>query len=294
MEWRQLVYFEKVARRQHVTQAAEELHIAQSAISRQIHLLETELNVRLFVQKGRNLQLTPAGALFLKRVETILADLDRAVQEVKNLSDPHAGEIRIGFPHSLGVHMVPFIVSKFRRDHPHARFRLHQGTYMSLIRDVEEGIVDLALISPIPDGQANVTGEVLLIEELFAVLPPNHPLASEKQLALEQLRHEPFVLFSEGYSLRAIVWNACQEAGFAPKISFEGEETDTIRGLVAAGLGVSLLPEMALKSASDLQPVCVPLSGERLTRSIGVIHHRKALLPAITETFRQFLMNEFR
>jgi LysR family transcriptional activator of glutamate synthase operon len=292
MELRQLIYFERVARRQHVTQAAEELHIAQSAISRQIHLLESELQVRLFVQKGRNLQLTVAGQLFLKRVESILAELEHAVQEVRNLSDPESGEVRIGFPHSLGVHLVPLMVSRFRVHHPQARFRLLQGSYTSLIRDVEEGIVDLALISPMPEGLEQVTGDLLLSEELFVVLPPNHPLANESGLTLDRLRHEPFVLFSEGYSLRTIVWDACLRAGFTPRISFEGEETDTIRGLVAAGLGVSLLPEMALHTTGDLRPACVPLTGDRVTRSIGVIRQTKSILPAITETFRKFLMEQ--
>ncbi|GIQ63071.1 hypothetical protein PACILC2_16390 [Paenibacillus cisolokensis] len=91
MELRQLYYFVKVARKEHVTQAAEELHVAQSAVSRQIHQLEEELGARLFIQKGRNLQLTPAGQLFLKRVEEILADLERAVLEVQEFLDPEKG-----------------------------------------------------------------------------------------------------------------------------------------------------------------------------------------------------------
>lgn len=117
MELRQLQYFVCVARKQHVTQASEELRIAQSAVSRQIHQLEADLGVQLFMQHGRNLQLTPVGKLFLSRVEAVLADLERAVHEVHEFMDPELGEIRIGFPHSLGVNMVPSIVSEFRKQH---------------------------------------------------------------------------------------------------------------------------------------------------------------------------------
>ncbi len=294
MELRQLNYFIRVARRQHVTKAAEELHVAQSAVSRQIHLLENELGIALFIQKGRNLQLTPEGSLFLKRAESIVLELERAVQEIKDMAEPESGYIRIGFPHSFGVHMVPSVVSKFRKFYPNAKFRLHQGTYASLLNDVQEGTVDLALISPIPEPSEQITGDLLKNEELFVVLPPNHRFANERELALHQLKDESFVLFSEGYSLRPIVWEACLNAGFVPDISFEGEETDTIRGLVAAGMGVSLLPEMALQTTSELQPVRIPIVGKKVTRSIGVIYNRKVKLPTLAETFRNFILNELK
>lgn len=113
MELRQLQYFLKVAQKEHVTRAAEELHVAQSAVSRQIHQLEQELGVDLFMQKGRNLQLTPVGQLFCKRVESVLKELERSVAEVHEFLDPELGEIRIGFPHSLGTHLIPSIVAEF-------------------------------------------------------------------------------------------------------------------------------------------------------------------------------------
>src|SRR5690606_38471104 len=100
VELRQLIYFVNVAKKQHVTHAAEEMHIAQSAVSRQIRLLEQELGVDLFVPVGRNVQLTPAGKLFYARVERILSELEKALQDIRELIDPETGEIRLGFPHS--------------------------------------------------------------------------------------------------------------------------------------------------------------------------------------------------
>ncbi|TBL81311.1 LysR family transcriptional regulator [Paenibacillus thalictri] len=290
MELRQLQYFAKVAKKQHVTQASEELHIAQSAVSRQIHQLEEELGVQLFVQKGRKLQLTPVGKLFLNRVEEILASLDRAVNEVHEFMDPEAGEIRVGFPHSLGIYFLPTVVAHFRKSHPGVKFRLRQGTFNSLIRDVMKGEIDLAFISPFPEKHDHVTGELLLQEELYAILPVGHPLAQLESIKLNQLKDEPFVMFSDEYSLRTIVLDACSSAGFTPKIDFEGEETDTIRGLVAAGMGVSLLPEMALTEISQLHPARVRVVEPQVTRSVGLIHRSGEKLPLVAEVFQRFLL----
>ena len=295
MELRQLQYFVKVARKMHVTQAAEELHVAQSAVSRQIHQLESELGVQLFVQKGRKLQLTPVGRLFLSRVEEILNSLERAVIEVHEFLDPEAGEIRLAFPHSIGVNIVPSMAAAFRKNHPNVKFRLKQGKFNSLINMVADGEVDLAMISPFPENHDLVAGEILMNEELFAILPPNHPLAGRNSLRLEELRNEPFVLFSEGYSLRTIVMDACMKAGFQPKVAFEGDETDTIRGLVAAGMGVSLLPEMALRFVSPpLLPVQVPLEEPKVTRTIGLIRRKDEKLPLVANIFRTFVIEYFQ
>jgi LysR family transcriptional activator of glutamate synthase operon len=292
MELRQLYYFVKVANREHVTRAAEELHVAQSAVSRQIHLLEEELGVKLFIPKGRNLQLTHAGKLFLKRAEAIIADLERAIAEIHELSDPEHGEVRFGFPHSLGTHLVPTVIAKFKKNHPGVRFHFRQGMYASLIRDVLSGEIDLAFISPLPARDDLLCGHAVLKENLLAVVPPHHPLAGESVIDLAQLKDEPFVLFCEGYSLRPIVWEACQKAGFTPKIAFEGEETDTIRGLVAAGMGVSLLPEMALEQTGPLMPAKIALK-DPVTRTIGIIHRADEPMPLVARVFHQYLLDYF-
>lgn len=294
VELRQLVYFVKVARKQHVTHAAEEMHIAQSAVSRQIHQLEQELGVDLFVQVGRNVQLTPAGKLFLSRVEKILGELEKAVVEIRELIDPETGEIRLGFPHSHGVALIPTVVGLFRRLHPNVKFRFRQGKYDVLIQDLLNNEIDLAFISPCPLNRPDLEGDIVLTEKLYAVVPQGHPLAGEKSIRLESLKDETFVLFKEGYSLRAIVMEACNKAGFKPNIGFEGEETDTIRGLVAAGMGVSLLPEMALSGSGVMMPAKVEISDPPVSRTIGLIHRAGEKLPIVAEMFRRFLLEHFR
>lgn len=272
-----------------MTQASEELHVAQSAVSRQIHLLEEQLGAKLFVHQGRNLQLTPAGKLFLNRAEEILIQLEKAINEVHEFLDPEVGEIRFGFPNSLGINLVPTVVSKFRKEHPNVKFRFKQGMSSSMVSAVMNGEIDLALVTPLPDNK-HITGDLLLTEELYAILPTDHILAESKTLRLEQLKEEPFVLFSEGYSLRTIVWDACKQAGFTPTIGFEGEETDTIRGFVAAGMGVSLLPETALRDGSPLLTAQIRVTEPKVNRSVGIIRRSEEKLPLVAEVFRRFLL----
>jgi len=289
-----LHYFVKVAKKQHVTHAAEEMHVAQSAVSRQIRLLEQELGVDLFVPVGRNVQLTPAGKLFYARVERILGELEKAVHEIRELIDPEMGEIRLGFPHSHGVSLIPTVVALFHRLHPNVKFTFSQGKYDVLIHDLLNNEIDLAFISPFPENHPEIGGDILLTERLFAVVPQGHPLAGESEIRLDMLKGETFVLFKEGYSLRNIVLDACARAGFRPNIGFEGEETDTIRGFVAAGMGVSLLPEMALTGSGVMMPAKVAVSDPPVSRTIGLIHRAGQKLPHVAEMFRRFLVAYFR
>lgn len=290
MDIRQLEYFVKVARKQHMTRAAEELRVSQSAVSRQIHLLEEELKAKLFIQQGRNLQLTPVGKLFLTRAEEVLISLDKAVEEVHEFLHPEAGEIRFGFLNSLGINLVPTLISKFLEGHPNVKFRFKQGKSTDILDAVLKGEIDLALVTPLPIKSTHVTGEVMLMEELYAILPSNHILAGSEAIRLEQLKDDPFVLFNEGYSLRTLVWNSCVQAGFKPEIAFEGEETDTIRGFVAAGMGVSLLPETSLMDGSPLLTAKLRVTDPKITRVIEVIQRSNEKLPLVAKVFKRFLL----
>jgi LysR family transcriptional activator of glutamate synthase operon len=289
MELRQIQYFIEVARREHVTRAAESLHVAQSAISKQISNLEQELKVQLFIRQGRNVKLTPIGRIFLQRVESAMSEIEKAVQEVSEYLDPETGEIRIGFPHSLAAVTLPSVVSAFRQEHPNVRFQLRQGTVHHLIEDLVQGEIDLALVSPVPTEHPDVDGHILFTEEMLAILPPNHSLAGSTSIRLSQLKDEPFVLFRTGFTLRTIVMEACEKAGFTPKIAFEGEETDTIRGLVAAGLGVGLLPAIALTESAPINPAHVRISEPRVTRTVGFVTSRTRKMTPAERVFQHFL-----
>lgn len=293
MELRQIQYFIEVAKRDHVTEAAHSLHVAQSAVSRQIANLEEELGVQLFIREGRNVRLTEVGRIFLEHVESAMMELDKAKQEIKEFLDPERGTIRIGFPSSLASYTLPTIISAFRENHPHVGFKLRQGSYKYLINGVSKGEFDLALVGPVPTNVKEVKGSILFVENIVALLPADHPLAGQDSLRLQQLQQDSFVLFPNGFVLRDIVTEACQQVRFQPKISFEGEDIDAIKGLVAAGLGVTLLPEITLIDSLPRGTVRIPIHEPKVTRTVGVITPSHRELPPSEKLFYEFLKEFF-
>ena len=293
MELRQLQYFLEVAKREHVSEAAEALHVAQSAISRQIANLEAELGVQLFEREGRNVKLTPVGRHFLPHVETALKAIEYAKQQIEEYLDPERGTIKIGFPTSLASHTMPMVISAFKEEHPNVSFHLRQGAYKYLIEAVKKREIDLAFLGPVPTGEPGIKGEILFSEMFAALLPSNHPLAKRDSLVLNELRNEPFVTFPEGYILHQIVLDACQQAGFSPIISSEGEDLDAIKGLVSAGIGVTLLPESAFYETVPRFAVKVPIEMPQVKRNVGIIvsdHHE--LAPSV-KVFYRFVKDFF-
>ena len=171
LELRQIQYFIEVAKREHMTEAADALHVAQSAVSRQIVNLEAELGVDLFIREGRNIRLTPIGHVFLKRMEQAMDVIDQARREVEESLDPEKGTVRVGFPSSLAAHLFPTIISAFRKQFPDVKYQLHQDSYPQLIDSVIKGDIDMALLGPIPGEERRVKSEILFVENMVASVP---------------------------------------------------------------------------------------------------------------------------
>ncbi|WP_017729112.1 LysR family transcriptional regulator [Halalkalibacterium ligniniphilum] len=293
MELRQLKYFMEVAKREHMTEAAEALHVAQSAVSRQIFNLESELGVDLFVRQGRRVRLTPIGRMFLESTTQAMKMLDNATREVKEHLDPERGTIRIAFPISMAAHTLPTAISAFRERYPKARFQLKQNIYNHLVDEVVNGEYNMALLGPVPMDEEKLEGHILFTENIVALLPSNHHLANEPILKLSQLKDEPFILLPEGMYFRDMVMNACADAGFEPKVSFEGDDVDALKGLVSASLGITLLPEITVMDTLPRATVKIPIIEPSVTRTVGlIIPKERQLLP--TETlFFEFLKEFF-
>jgi LysR family transcriptional regulator, transcription activator of glutamate synthase operon len=293
MELRQIHYFIEVAKREHVTEAAIYLHVAQSAVSRQIFNLESELGVDLFLREGRNVKLTPIGRIFLEHVEEAVTVLDNATREIKEYLDPGQGTIRIGFPSSLATYTMPTAISAFRERYPNVKFHLKQGAYYPLIDLVAKGEIDMALLGPVPMREKKVKGNILFTENLVALLPSDHRLANSKTLQLNQLKDESFILFPEGFILREIIVDACKELDFHPNVAFEGEDIDAIKGLVSAGLGVTIVPEITIFDCLPRKTVMVPIEQPSVDRTVGVIIPRDRQLLPTQNLFYHFLMDFF-
>lgn len=293
MELRQLRYFVAVAEREHISEAAESLHVAQSAVSRQISNLETELGTELFERIGRNVKLTPIGKVFLEHALIALEAIDFAAKQVEEYLDPEQGTIKIGFPTSLASFLLPTVISAFKKEHPNVSFHLRQGSYRYLINAVKNRELNLVFLGPVPKKDEIIDTKILFTEKVSALLPANHPLASKKEIQLADLRNEQFVLFPNGYILNKVVVDACKSVGYTPLVSSEGEDMDALKGLVAAGMGVTLLPESAFYDSTPRRTVRLPLSEPSFTRNVGVVFpHNRELAPS-EKIFLEFVSTFF-
>ncbi|GAA1679481.1 LysR family transcriptional regulator [Streptomyces yatensis] len=261
-----LAQFAAVARHEHVTRAAQELGVPQSTLSRAMVRLEEDLGVALFARRGRTVALTPAGRTFLRSVERALAEVDRAAESVRADADPAAGLVSFGFLHTLGTETVPGLIRSFRVDHPRVRFQLVQNYGEAMIERMRAGGLDLCLTSPVPDAP-DLVARRLDEQRLRLVVPDDHRLAGRRRIRLAEAASELFVTLEPGYGLRRITDALCAEAGFTPRIAFEGEEAETLRGLVAAGLGVALLPPPAVPRPGVAE---LTVTAPRAVREIGV------------------------
>lgn len=293
MEFRQIAYFIEVAKREHMTEAANNLHVAQSAVSRQIVKLEEELGVSLFIREARSIRLTPIGHIFLEHMEQVMNGVNAAIQVIDEYTDPEKGTIHIGFPSSLGTYVLPTAISAFRKNYPHVKFQLRQYSYYNLKTAVTKGAINMALLGPVPMNDKKLYGKILYTEKIVALLPVNHRLAMESQVKLSQLAKDPFVLFPRDYVLRETVERFCNNVGFQPDVSFEGEDVDTIKGFVSAGLGISLIPEITLIDHVPHGTVSVPVLEANVNRTVGVVIPKERELLPTEALFYQFLEDFF-
>jgi LysR family transcriptional regulator, transcription activator of glutamate synthase operon len=294
MELRQLKYFIEVARLEHISMAAETLHIAQSAVSRQISNLEDELGAQLLEREGRNVKLTHLGKLFAEQATIALNAIDNAKQLIDEYQDPERGTIRVGFPSSLASYTLPRVITAFKQDHPDVRFHLRQGSYDFLIDAIKKREIDLAFIGPVPTSDPDVHSDILFMENFVALVPETHLLADQDNISLKQLDKDSFVLFPEGFVLRRIVEEACHQTGFRPATPFEGEDLDAIKGLVSAGIGVTLLPEITLYENVPAGTLQIRVSDPEVCRTVGLITPKHRELSPSEKVFYDFVTKTFK
>ncbi|MFJ3218612.1 LysR family transcriptional regulator [Kitasatospora sp. NPDC086801] len=282
-----LAQFAAVARLEHVTRAAALLGVPQPTLSRAVARLEEELGVDLLARQGRTVRLTRAGRLLLASVERALAEVERGAEAARAEADPAAGRVAFGFLHTMGTDAVPALLRGFRAGHPQVRFQLVQDYVGAMLERLREGELDLCLVAPLPDDPA-FTARPLDEQRLHLVVPADHRLASRRRIRLAEVAEEPFVGLEQGYGLRAITDGFCAQAGFVPRLAFEGEEAETLRGLVAAGLGVALLPPALVPRPGVVE---LEVTAPRTRRAIGLAWAAGRPLTPPVAAFRDFVLS---
>lgn len=242
MELRQLRFFEAVARCGGFSRAAEQLHIAQPAVSAQVRRLERELGATLLERTTRRVTLTHAGELFLSHARAVLVELDAARADLDDLEGVLRGHLDIGVTHVLGSLDLPGSLAAFHRRYRELSLAVRSGLIAELLRELDAGTVNVVL-GPIHDDLPDrYLARPLVTEKLVLITPPDRPVERTKT-TLAAFRDEPFVCLPVGSGLRAILTVAAADLGLTPRIQFEAADPVSIRELVSAGLGVALLAE---------------------------------------------------
>jgi DNA-binding transcriptional LysR family regulator len=249
MELRHLRYFVAVAEEGHVTRAAERLGIQQPPLSQQIRALETELDVQLFRRKPRGVELTQAGEALFAEAQAILRQVEHAVIATRRTAHGEAGRIGLGFTSSASFHpLVPRVIREYRQAHPLVGLSLEESGTGELVEALQAERLDAAFVRS-PIGEApGIAVHSLLDEAMVAALPAGHALAGRtatRPLELAALAGETFILYRRplGPGLYDAIIAACQRAGFSPAIGQEAPRMLATLSLVAAGLGVTLVPQ---------------------------------------------------
>lgn len=260
MELRNLRYFMAVAETCHFGRAAEQLHMAQPPLSQAIRRLEAEVGVELFTRTTRQVALTGAGEVFRTDVERILQAVDEAVARVARFASGVEGVLRIGLTGSASYRQLPALARLVKRELPQVMLEVH--TEM-LTPAQEEGLIerrlDLGVLRP-PVRQEGIVHRPIADERLVVAVPEQHELVRASSVRAEQLRHEGFIMYSAalGSVLNDIVVRTCLDAGYYPHRAYEVTETSAALALVAAGLGIAVLPE-SIRSAPREGVVCKDL-----------------------------------
>jgi len=273
MEMHQLRYFVAVARTGTFSRAAGECRVAQPSLSQQIQKLESEVGDRLFERTRRRAILTPAGAFLLPHALNILETAERGRQEIREMS----GQVPLAALPTIAPYFLPEIIRLFREKYRGVELIIHEEATLQLLRGLEENEFDLALISDAaPNPRIRI--ENLFSEELLLCLPAGHPLVRQRVVVAADLQQEKFILMQEGHCLGAQAQRYCQTKGLRPQISCRSAQIATVLAMVQAGLGISLIPEMARNRGPEGGIVYRSLDGipPRRTLALAMSRRRKA------------------
>jgi DNA-binding transcriptional LysR family regulator len=243
-----LKVLDEVARRGSISAAAGALDYTQSAISQQIAALEQETGMTLLQRHPRGVSLTAAGQTLVGHAEGILARLESAEAALGAIAGLRGGRLRMASFPTAGATLMPLAIATFRARHPDVELTLAEGEPEQIAPRLRAGEIDLALLFEFGSSTgADELARVELLEDpLYLALPREHALAAKRRLRLEDLRGEAWVQTSSSSPCARHVVRSCHAAGFEPNVAFESDDYQTVQGLVAAGVGVALIPELAL------------------------------------------------
>jgi LysR family hydrogen peroxide-inducible transcriptional activator len=271
MNLRDLKYIVEVAREKNFARASAKVFVSQPALSMQIKKLEETLGVEIFERDKQNFLITPVGAEIIKKAEIILQESEEIKMIAKNSKDPHKGEIRIGAFPTVASYFLPNFVKNIHKKFPHLKIFLIEAKSEELIAKLRSGEIDCCLLAmPIKD--ENLIGEKIFSEKFLLATPKGHPFSKKSKIQIKELKNQELMLLEDGHCLRDQALEICSMVKAFENQDFKATSLETLRQMVANGTGITLIPEIAVRSDDKIAYVKI---FNAPFRTIG-IHYRKS------------------
>ena len=246
MNLRALQYFVKLADLRHFSKAAEACFVSQPTLSTQIKKLEDELGVQLVERSPKNIMLTPVGEEIADRARLVLSDIDQIRAVARRSGNPADGVLRLGLFPTLAPYFLPHVVPAIRARYPNLTLQLAEEKTETILSMLRQGGLDAGVLA-LPINDEGLAMETLFAEPFVVALPDEHPLAGRKSIAMSDLEHTELLLLEEGHCLRDHALEVCALAGAHERVDFHATSMETLRQMVGAGVGLTLMPLLAVK-----------------------------------------------
>ncbi|HUH30382.1 MAG TPA: LysR substrate-binding domain-containing protein [Rhodanobacter sp.] len=292
MNLRDLHYLVALAEHRHFGRAADACFVSQPTLSTQIKKLEDELGVKLVERTPGKILLTDTGREITRRARAVLAEVDEIRAIAQRTRDPEAGTLRLGIFPTLGPYLLPHVVPLLRERFPRLELLLTEEKTEHVLRMLREGALDAGIVA-LPVHEDSLHSEFLFEEPFVLAVPDSHPLAAHKaKLKLADLENEHLLLLEDGHCLRDQALEVCQLAGAGEKTGFRATSLETLRQMVAANVGITLLPTLAIKPpiAGTANVHLVEFAGHAPSRRIAMVWRKSTsmatFLHRLTKVFR--------
>ncbi|MGI6092681.1 MAG: LysR family transcriptional regulator [Veillonellaceae bacterium] len=288
MDIHHLVYFIEVARHRNFTKAAQALHISQPSISKMIKVLEEELGVRLFSRTTRQIELTDAGRAVLHEAQHIINSFQNLKSELSDVMQLKTGNILFGLPPMIGASFFSKIIGKFNQQYPGITIKLIEVGSRQVEYGIEDGSLDIGVVA-LPIVKEDAFEMLSFVKEPLMVITPNdHRLAAKAKVSLVELKDEPLAFYREDFSLHDTIIERCSERGFYPKTICESSQWDFIAEMVAAKLGVALLPTTICRDLDPKRIKSIPLVDPIIYWDLAIIWKKDKYIPFAVKEWIKF------
>ncbi len=283
MDLRQLEIVRSVAERGSFTAAARVLNVSQSAISRQVLVIEEELGEPVFLRLGRKVRLTAAGQVLLELGRRVLTDVQETTASIRDQQQTPAGTLHLGGGMTVCLHVFPALLKEFRRRQPRIDVKLTTGATSQLLERIRSGALDIGLLT-LPVEGTDLAQVPVMREELLLVLHPSHKLARKRHVTAADLARQSWVLFETGSSTRRVIDGMFKAQGIRPRIVMETENVEILKALTMIGMGLTILPYQSLAREARNGSLRVKrIPGVTMVRETGWVYVRGARVPRVVQ-----------